>query len=286
MGAIHFSLHKALAETLVSTLPLRVLYESGTYNADTVMSLHALFDKVITVEISLPLYTRCLNRLKHINTVEIVNGSSPVVLSERAEALKNKNVLYWLDAHWCCAENVGGEKSKCVLIEELTAMGSISDDSVIVIDDARLFIAPPLPPYDASEWPMFQDILDLLKLVGPKHELIIVNDYIVCYPKKLRATMIAYAREHGSDLEMLSNQYDIELQSIVQAKEKMIQQLKAALDIEIDKNNQHKELLGLKSENTSSFSIIKACRSKIMKLKLYPPIPMMFTKLFRRVKKY
>ena len=93
---------------------------------------------------------------------------------------ENDDILFWLDAHWSGGETYG-EEDECPLLEELGLIFKCTEKKFIVlIDDARLFLAPPPLPHDFSKWPTIQDIIHL---VPNNFELTILNDVIYIQTK-------------------------------------------------------------------------------------------------------
>jgi hypothetical protein len=62
---------------------------------------------------------------------------------------REDNILFWLDAHWSGGETYG-ESDQCPLIKELEVIFRYSKEKnfAILIDDVRLFLAPPPSTYD------------------------------------------------------------------------------------------------------------------------------------------
>ena len=118
--------------------------------------------------------------------------------SRRSSQAPARSVLYWLDAHWC-DETSAGEETQCPLLEELEAIGSISDRSVVLIDDARLFMAPPPKPAVTEGWPQFSEVLDRLSALNSDHELLVIDDVLVFFPPLVREQLRDYAHHHAVD---------------------------------------------------------------------------------------
>lgn len=61
----------------------------------------------------------------------------------------------------------------------------------MLIDDARLFLAPPPPPHDREQWPSFMQVMDALRA---RHEryVTVFEDVIVAVPLSARATVEDY----------------------------------------------------------------------------------------------
>lgn len=199
MGAVSFSLDVELVTILKKVLPLPIFVETGTFKGDTVNAMLPYFDRFITAELSEPLWKEVAERFAGEEKVEPYLGNSPDVIAKFRPALNDSSVLYWLDAHWCVADDTSGEKSQCPLLEEIHAIGQLNDQSVILIDDARLFLAAPPAPHEISQWPSIDSIITALKQTSSQHELSVVNDVIIFYPKLARDSVISYAKKQGVD---------------------------------------------------------------------------------------
>ncbi|MDX2259999.1 MAG: hypothetical protein NW205_13925 [Hyphomicrobiaceae bacterium] len=219
MGAVHFSLDPVLVDALQSALPLRTLVETGTFKGDTPANLANRFDRIVTIELSDELWRAAADRLAAYPHIEALQGSSDVRLGERAASLATTPTLYWLDAHWCIAEGTAGETSQCPLLREIAAIGRLEANSVIAIDDARLFLSTPPKPHEASQWPRFQEIIDHLRQASPTHEIAVVNDVIVFFPTAARQAVERYARDHGTDWHQKMHRISVQDDIIAKLRE-------------------------------------------------------------------
>ena len=199
MGAVHFSIDTDLVEALQGALPLRTFVETGTFKGDALEAVAPRFERLLSVEISEPLWREAAARFAGRPEIEVHHGHSPEVLARVVPGLGRDGILYWLDAHWCVADNTGGERSQCPLIEEIAAIGTLGPSSVVLVDDARLFLATPPAPHDATHWPSFAEVVAALRRTSRTHELMVVNDVIAFYPLRARPALQAYARRHGID---------------------------------------------------------------------------------------
>jgi len=239
MGAVTFSLDSSLVAAFQSVLPLGVFIETGTFKGDTVAALMPFFGKIVSIELSETLWPDVVSRFEAYPNVRILLGDSRDRLSELSPELQNESVLYWLDAHWCVATDTAGELSQCPLLEELQAIGTLNRESVVLIDDARLFLAPPLAPHEISQWPSFYQIISLLFSMSSEHELVVVNDVIAFFPGQAGAAIQSYAQLHGTDWLVAANclkqsgtfvdQLN-EKEAVLQEKEKALQKLTMSLN--------------------------------------------------------
>jgi glycosyltransferase involved in cell wall biosynthesis len=205
MGAVSFSLDKLLVKALKEVLPINTLVETGTFRGDTVAEMQPYFNKVVSIELSETLSNEAVKRFKNNKHVKIMHGNSIDALSDIYPEIQAEAVLYWLDAHWCVANDTAGESSQCPLIGELQAIGVLNTQSVVLIDDARLFLAPPLAPHEISQWPSFNQIVVQLMSMSKKHEFMVVNDVIAFFPIQAKDMMFKYAQTCGIDWLNASN---------------------------------------------------------------------------------
>jgi uncharacterized protein YoxC len=200
MGAISFSIDVNLAKLVQQELRCELFFESGGFEGDSVAAVKKMFAQIVSVELA-PIYAeRLRTRFAGSKNVEIVEGDSASVLETTRPKLSALRTLYWLDAHWCDASSVNSSVHQCPLLRELRAMGQLNPHSAVIIDDARLFLAPPLAPHSVADWPTWSQISKEIETnSGFTHEVIVVNDCIVIYPKSMQRAMIDYGQRHGAD---------------------------------------------------------------------------------------
>lgn len=199
MGAVNFSIDKALVKILVKKLELTAFIETGAYEGDAIENVSDMFDEIRSVEYSEDHAKRCQNRFRDHSHITVSRGNSPDFLQGLKTWSQQRSVLYWLDAHWCVGAVTDGDKSHCPLLEELDAIGDLPNDSIIMIDDARLFLCPPNKPHKVDQWPGFNAVLRKLLTLSESHRIMVLNDVILFYPPKAEGTLNRYARDHGID---------------------------------------------------------------------------------------
>lgn len=200
MGAIDFSIDVELVKRLRQTVPFDVFVETGTFEGEAVARMLPLFSEIHTIELSETYHAQAEARFRDEPAVQLHHGDSTHVLRSLRPTLEHRSVLYWLDAHWCVADGTAGESSQCPLLGELTEIGTLNERSVVLIDDARLFLSPPPHPHEASDWPRFQQILGRLQQLSDHHELMVINDVIVFFPSALATSMVDHARAQSVDV--------------------------------------------------------------------------------------
>jgi hypothetical protein len=157
-----------------------------------------LFNEIHTIELSDEHAAQAAERFRSHSNVTLYQGNSSDVLSSLGPGLKDASVLYWLDAHWCVGSGTGG-RSQCPLLAELAAVEKLNGESVVLIDDARLFLCAPPHPHEADDWPRFDQVLQELLRLSADHELMIINDVIVFFPRAIAAEMSDFASANSID---------------------------------------------------------------------------------------
>ncbi len=201
MGAIRFSIDADLVRLLTEELPLEVFVETGTYEGGSVRAMLALFNEIHTIELSSDLAKRAEEEFASTSGVNVHQGRSENVLTRLRPKLKGRPALFWLDAHWSDEPQAVGGDGQCPLLGEIEAIDSLHEQSVVMIDDARLFLSPPPPPADASDWPDLSAVLERLRRLRPEHELMVIDDVIVFFQPAVQEALRDYAVANAGDGE-------------------------------------------------------------------------------------
>lgn len=199
MGAVNFSIDKKLLDIFVKNIELDVFIETGTFQGDTIESAKPYFNEIYSIEFSPDYFKKAKERFSKNKNITLLQGNSPEELNKLKDTISHRNVIYWLDAHWCVAENTAGESSQCPLAEELDAIGKLNENSVIIIDDARFFLAPPTYPHVIAQWPNFSTIIQKLQALSNQHDFRVINDCIIYFPHRLSKAIDDYGYHHGVD---------------------------------------------------------------------------------------
>lgn len=230
MGAVSFSLDQNLVKELKNILPLVNFVETGTFKGDTLEKLHNDFNQLYSIELSKEYFAAAIRRFSKISNIKIFQGDSSLILSNISHSLRNESTLYFLDAHWCVAAKTAGETSQCPLIGELKSIGKLQSESIIIIDDARLFLCSPLAPHEISQWPTFDEVIKELYQLSSIHEIAVVNDVILFYPEQAKNAVQAYSQNSGFDWYRAAQSISNEWLEIAEKKEQVIQELVAQIE--------------------------------------------------------
>jgi len=173
MGIVNFGIPEQEAKWLREKMALKTVVEGGTHHGGTAQSLSKEFEMVYTIEKSDVMFEIAKDRLGSLPNIRQLHGDTrehlPKIVSE------TDNILFWLDAHWSGGETYG-EHDECPLLEELEIIfHSSMNNFAILIDDARLFLAPPPLPHQLENWPTIKKIASQT----PEHYDIVVHDDVI-----------------------------------------------------------------------------------------------------------
>jgi hypothetical protein len=189
MGSVYFGLPEPLVGFLCERFALTSLVETGTFHGGTAAWAAPRFREVYSIEVAEPLWHAARERHRSLTNVTFLLGDAPSQL--RTLAPKLERPLFWLDAHWC-GSGTGRTKTECPVLEELAAIAAgRDDDPFILIDDARLFLAPPPRPHDWRDWPDLETVIAALHACGDLW-ITVRDDVIVAVPSAHRAALVEF----------------------------------------------------------------------------------------------
>lgn len=169
---------------------VRTFVESGTFKGETASWAADLFEQVITIELSPEIHRETSGRLASKSNISFRLGHTSTVLASLLPQMREP-AIFWLDAHWS-GLNTAGREDECPLLEELALLNAVPVEHFVLIDDARLFTAPPPSPHQAAAWPTIWEIHETLQQRPSPRFVIIHRDAIIAVPEQYRAGVIDY----------------------------------------------------------------------------------------------
>jgi uncharacterized protein DUF268 len=200
MGIIRMGVPEELVLFMQRAFCLNVFIETGTFKGATSCWAADHFKKVITIELSKELFEETAEKYRHLQNVDFRYGNSSDELANIVKHL-DESAVFWLDAHHCSL-NTAGNGSRAPILEEIDAISLSAYDHFILIDDARLFLAPPPDPHRMDEYP---DICTLIEQVKrhKKHYIVIYDDVIICVPEAARETISFFCKDQITQIDKL-----------------------------------------------------------------------------------
>ena len=181
MGSVSFGAPREIIEKLRATYGLTAFVETGTYMGGTAVWASERFERVFTIEGSPEFHRRAQEKYRSRTNIEFLLGDSRSMLQAALSRLGGTPALFWLDAHWMPGSF--GDAHECPVLQEIEAVQQSPAEHFILIDDARLFLAPPPLPHRARDWP---DIATVLAALSPPHRppnyTVVLNDVIISVP--------------------------------------------------------------------------------------------------------
>ncbi len=168
---------KRLVEFIKNKYGIQNFIETGTYYGGTTEWASTLFKDVHSIELSEYWYNHTRNRLIDRKNIKLYFGDTREFLPKILSVVDS--AILWLDAHWC-ADNSSGEDDQCPLMQELEIINEHTKNFFILIDDARLFLAPPPEPNHIKFYPDLLSLIDILRLKN--RHVYVYNDIIIAIP--------------------------------------------------------------------------------------------------------
>jgi hypothetical protein len=192
VGQVRMGPPRELLLALQRHFDLQHFIETGTFRGETAAWAGQHFPQVTTIELSEAYHRAACARFTGQSNVKPLQGNSGAVLRELMPTLKIPS-LFWLDAHWSGLDTAGQE-AECPILDEIGIIDASPLDHIIVVDDARLFCAPPPRPHRADHWP------DLLVTTTPlagngRRYVALYEDVFVAVPNAGREFVVGLLQD-------------------------------------------------------------------------------------------
>lgn len=197
MGIIRMGAPRALITKLRDLFGVKLFVEAGTYNGETARWAATEFEQVVTIENSQILYDQTSFKYNHLKNVQFIAGDTRKCLEEIVPSLE-EITIFWLDSHWCGGDSYG-ESDQCPLLEELEILNESSLNHIVLIDDARLFLAPPPLPNNLKYWPGIDQVIVALKSNFTDRYIVIQEDVIIAVPGDKKDLMVKIFQKVSND---------------------------------------------------------------------------------------
>lgn len=203
MGDVYWGVHLPLA-AVARRHGLRMAVETGTYFGSGAIHLAALFDRVWSIERNRELHAFFSETYGGVlPNVEIVWGDAPDHLHEVIAALEGAPAFFFLDAHSfpSSAIDMAADQHHCRVREELGVLadaGVSCRRSMVVIDDADMFLGSLPPPFRDEDFPSITDIVEDLRVLLDAEYICVLDDVVVGCSETLGHLVESYRSERRS----------------------------------------------------------------------------------------
>lgn len=175
------SLPEHLVKIFTDAFEVKIFIETGTAGGSSITTASKMFNKCYTIELIEGRVDSDMKKSVFYNNVEFLTGNSVDILGSLITNHIGHYIFFFLDAHYSdSVPNTSGVK-ECPVLEELKIISS-HQTSIILIDDARLFLGQPPYPNDPRDWPTIEEIFSAAKVLFPNHHTTITDDFVLIYP--------------------------------------------------------------------------------------------------------
>ena len=151
-----------LMVALSTRFSIQTFVETGTSEGWTAVLAANVFPTVHTIEVNPEFYGRAVRDCRDNPRITRHLGLSVEHIPKILPCLTGPT-LWYLDGHWSGSGRKFGPE--CPVLEELALLRDRPQD-VVVVDDARLFDAPPGPPHDPAQWPTMDRVVEAARAPG------------------------------------------------------------------------------------------------------------------------
>jgi hypothetical protein len=187
MGALHQQPLAGFVQFLQARFAIETFVETGTFRGDATEFAARVFPRVASIEVDPECHRVSAQRLASTQA-ELILGDSRAEIPKLVATL-TRPALFWLDGH--AGGGFHGAGDDCPLLDELSAIAESPFEHFILVDDARAFLAPPPPPFDADKWPELADVLAATRRRFPYY-CVVVMDVLIAVPPTARPYVKAF----------------------------------------------------------------------------------------------
>jgi hypothetical protein len=202
MGNVRFGAPTEFILWLKNAFGHAVFVETGTNQAASAAWAAQHFRHVWTIEGEARFVEAARRKLADKHNIDFILGDSRTCLRPILDDCSQPAIV-WLDAHWC-GTGTFGDGAECPVLDELREVNESHPDHIVLVDDARLFIAPVPIPHKPEHWPSLKELLPLLTCPSRDRYVVVHEDVVVAVPERHRLVLMEYLRSQGKPEERVT----------------------------------------------------------------------------------
>ena len=155
-----------------------IFIETGTYKGKMIYAVQPHIKEIYSIELSKTYCRKAQERFAGYPNIHILQGQSGEVLPQVLDNI-NKPCLFWLDAHYSGGSTAKGQSNTPVMQElDCILNHRNSDEHIILIDDARLFVRE-------NNYPTVEEMKSFVLSIYPHWTFEVKDDIIRTHSNKL-----------------------------------------------------------------------------------------------------
>jgi hypothetical protein len=178
----NFSLENKYISMIEEATHAICFLETGTYLGDTTEIAAKHFPFVHTIELGKDLFEKAKKRFSKKKNISLYLGDSSELLPSILKQIKDKAVIF-LDAHFSMGTTVKGIVNTPILTELDHIKKSKHINSIIIIDDIRMFYDPLIQQENnfMEGYPSLNMIVEKILEINPHYKIAIVYDTLIAF---------------------------------------------------------------------------------------------------------
>ena len=167
--------------------------ETGTFTGSTAYWASQHFQQVFTIEFAKAIHQQAVAKYGQIKNIAFLYGDTRDQLARVVDQLSTPGI-FWLDAHWSAGATYG-EQDECPVLDEIEVIQRSKQQHFILIDDARMFLAPPPRPHKALQWPDIATVIQRLNTHAEQY-IVVLEDVIISAPSATQSDLREFFHEY------------------------------------------------------------------------------------------
>lgn len=182
------SLKTSLLQQLKTLFEIEAFVETGTYLGKTTIKAAEIFDEVHTIELSRRLYLAAAQHLKTCPNVTVHWGDSKAIFQSLLPTL-DRHILFYLDGHYSGHVTARGSLNTPILHELQAIEKAKKEDSILLIDDIRLFQDSCFPEkiqalnLGLETYPDLEKVIQAILKINPDYQICFLGDALLAFPR-------------------------------------------------------------------------------------------------------
>lgn len=128
------------------------------------------------------------------NNINLHIGDTVNILPKIISQVGDNYCVCWLDAHYSEQEPAGDDVVECPILQEIDAI-STNQKSILIIDDARLFLGIPPEPHNPNKWCNFKELFLHIYSKFSNHYITVIDDFIIAIPTEIKGNFDDYFKK-------------------------------------------------------------------------------------------